>query len=97
MNLRQRLAQLEQCLLPAGRGIVIFEDVHAETIEARTERCFAEIGGPFPGDMVIILKDFSGLYEDKRTEPRQPSSRPARVNPEKSTPLSGLLKPANRI
>jgi hypothetical protein len=50
----QRLAQLEQILLPAGRAIVIFEDIHFEDTEARIDRCLAEVGRS-PRDLVIIL------------------------------------------
>jgi hypothetical protein len=32
-RLMQRLAQLEQIILPAGRAIVIFEDIHFEDTE----------------------------------------------------------------
>jgi hypothetical protein len=44
MNLRRRLAYLESRLISEGRAIVIFEDVHFESTEARIDRCLAEVG-----------------------------------------------------
>jgi hypothetical protein len=40
----QRLAYLESRLVSEGRMIVIFEDAHFESTEARIDRCLAEVG-----------------------------------------------------
>jgi hypothetical protein len=68
-RLMQRLAQLEQIILPAGRAIVIFEDIHFEDTEARIDRCLAEVGRS-PRDLVIILRDFSDPDEIGPHRPR---------------------------
>jgi hypothetical protein len=49
---------LRAALSPKGRAIVIFEDVHFESTEARIDRCLAEVGRS-PKDMIVILRDFS--------------------------------------
>jgi hypothetical protein len=54
-RLMQRLAYLESRLLPEGRTIVIFEDVHFESTEARIDRCLAEVGRSHK-DMIVILR-----------------------------------------
>jgi hypothetical protein len=71
-RLMQRLAYLESRLIPEGRGIVIFEDIHFEDTEARIDRCLAEVGRS-PRDMIIILRDFSDPDE---IGPRQPRRDP---------------------
>jgi hypothetical protein len=76
-RLMQRLAQLEQILLPAGRAIVIFEDIHFEDTEARIDRCLAEVGRS-PRDLVIILRGFSDPDEIGPLQPRR--DPPWRVN-----------------
>ena len=76
-RLMQRLAYLERRLIPEGRGIAIFEDIHFEDTEARIDRCLAEVGRS-PRDMIIILRDFSDPDE---IGPRQPRRDPPwRVN-----------------
>jgi hypothetical protein len=85
-RLIQRLAYLESRLIPEGRAIVIFEDVHFESTAARIDRCLAEVGRS-PRDMIIILRDFSDPDE---IGPRQPRRDPPwRVN-------SSLRKPIIR-
>jgi hypothetical protein len=71
-RLMQRLAHLEQALAPNGRGILIFEDVHFESTEARIDRCPAEVGRS-PKDMIVILRDFSDPAE---IGPHQPRNHP---------------------
>jgi hypothetical protein len=76
-RLMQRLAYLESRLISEGRAIVIFEDVHFESTEARIDRCLAEVGQS-PKDMIVILRDFSDPDE---IGPRQPRRDPPwRVN-----------------
>jgi hypothetical protein len=67
-RLMQRLAYLESRLVSEGRAIVIFEDVHFESTEARIDRCLAEVGRS-PKDMIVILRDFS---DPDKIGPRQP-------------------------
>ena len=69
-RLMQRLAYLESRLIPEGRGIAIFEDIHFEDAEARIDRCLAEVGRS-PRDMIIILRDFSDPGRD-RASPAAP-------------------------
>jgi hypothetical protein len=72
-RLMQRLAHLESRLLPEGRGIVIFEDIHFEDTEARIERCLDAVGRS-PRDIVIVLRDFS---DPEEIGPRLPRNKPA--------------------
>jgi hypothetical protein len=76
-RLMQRLAYLESCLIPEGRGIVIFEDAHFEDTEARIERCLDAVGRS-PKDMIVILRDFSDPDEIRGRRPRR--DPPWRVN-----------------
>jgi hypothetical protein len=69
----QRLAHLESRLLPEGRGIVIFEDIHFEDTDDRIDRCLAEVGRS-PRDIVIVLRDFS---DPEEIGPRLPRNKPA--------------------
>ena len=68
-RLMQRLAYLESRLIPEGRGIVIFEDIHFEDTEARIDRCLAEVGRS-PKVMIVILRDFSDPNEIGLHQPR---------------------------
>jgi hypothetical protein len=65
----QRLTYLESRLISEGRAIVIFEDVHFESTEARIDRCLAEVGRS-PKDMIVILRDFSNPDEIRPHQPR---------------------------
>jgi hypothetical protein len=76
-RLMQRLAYLESRILPDGRAISIFEDIHFEDTEARIDRCLAEVGRS-PRDMIIILQDFSDPDEIGPRRPRR--DPPWRVN-----------------
>ena len=71
-RLMQRLAYLESRLISEGRMIVVFEDAHFESTEARIDRCLAEVGRS-PKDMIVILRDFSDPDE---IGPRQPRRDP---------------------
>jgi hypothetical protein len=68
-RLMQRLAYLESRLISEGRMIVIFEDVHFESTEARIDRCLAEVGRSHK-DMIVILRDFSDPDEIGPHRPR---------------------------
>jgi hypothetical protein len=43
-RLMQRLAYLESRLISEGRMIVVFEDAHFESTEARIDRCWPAAG-----------------------------------------------------
>jgi hypothetical protein len=75
----QRLAYLESRILPDGRAIVIYEDVHYEDTGARIDRCLAEVGRS-PKDMIVILKDFSDPDEIGPRRPRRDPDQPWQVN-----------------
>jgi hypothetical protein len=55
-RLMQRLAYLESHINSEGRAIVIVDD-GTEDIDARKERCYAEVGIS-PRDIVIIRRSF---------------------------------------
>ena len=93
-RLMQRLAYLESRLILEGRMIVVFEDAHFESTEARIDRCLAEVGRS-PLDFIVVLRDFGDRDE---IGPRQPRRDPPwRVDvAQSSNPLSGLLRPAEK-
>jgi hypothetical protein len=68
----QRLAYLESRLISEGRMIVVFEDAHFESTEARIDRCLAEVGRS-PLDFIVVLRDFGDRDE---IGPRQPRRDP---------------------
>ena len=69
-RLMQRLAFLEGRLISEGRMIVVFEDAHFESTEARIDRCLAEVGRS-PKDMIVVLRDFSDPDEIGPHQPRR--------------------------
>ena len=71
-RLMQRLAYLESRLISEGRMIVVFEDAHFESTEARIDRRLAEVGRS-PLDFFVVLRDFGDRDE---IGPRQPRNHP---------------------
>ena len=71
-RLMQRLAYLESRLISEGRMIVVFEDAHFESTEARIDRCLAVVGRS-PLDFIVVLRDFGDRDE---IGPRQPRRDP---------------------
>ena len=88
----QRLAYLESRLISEGRMIVVFEDAHFESTEARIDRCLAEVGRS-PLDFIVVFRDFGDRDE---IGPRQPRRDRLGGWTQSSNPLSGLLRPAEK-